>query len=211
MNLSEHAADRRVAVIGSAVVVIAAVVITVIVTRSPARSGTAQQSPAASSSSLSTVPTSTPVPTSATPSASTSSESGSSGSGGVPPAANGTPTASIDPSGADVSGQPAVPTVNGVDVQITAAQWDPATRTITLSASVAGAITNLGTCSAEARNGNLLVASASIPGIFNGRGTSCGTIQVLIPAGPYTELLVKVIFTSPTASGSSAQTNVAVS
>ncbi|WP_153504552.1 hypothetical protein [Cumulibacter manganitolerans] len=85
------------------------------------------------------------------------------------------------------SGQSEAPAPPGVTVLITSQTWNAGTKSIEVVGSVQGIATETSTCTATATMGTTS-ASASVPGTFDGQGTSCGLISISMsgrPSGTY--------------------------
>lgn len=140
--------------------------------------------PAAGEQSSSSASTSAPA---------TSAESATSGAATTTPPATTPPSASVPPatSGAvptdNATGQSEAPAPSGVMVLITSQSWNSASQSIEVVGSVQGIATETSTCTATATMGTHS-ASSSVPGTFDGQGTSCGLITIStngLPAGTY--------------------------
>jgi len=96
-----------------------------------------------------------------------------------------TPTRSSSPAGsgpspAGADAQPAYPTLAGVRAVVTSHEIGGAGVAIEVTALILGTTREGLTCTATSTDG-VRSASGSAPAVFDGRGLSCGTMQVALP------------------------------
>ena len=106
-------------------------------------------------------------------------------------------------------GQPALPPTTGVEVVVTSSTWIADSESIQIVAAVTGVATQSGNCTATAVLGGDS-ATASVVALFDGRGTSCGTITIPMQGKLAGNWQVTVAFTYDSGSASSAPTTVKV-
>lgn len=88
------------------------------------------------------------------------------------------------------------PLAEGAAVQVTSTQWIAGTASIEVVAAVTGIATESGSCTVVAVLGDL-TATKEYPAFFDGKGTSCGVMQLPLTDRRPGAWSVTVVFDSP--------------
>lgn len=118
------------------------------------------------------------------------------------------PAPSDAPSSTDAT-VAAEPTPEGVTVLITSQSWNAANQSIEVVGTVQGIAIESSTCTASATLDGAAV-TASVEGVFDGSGTSCGLIAIPMAGHPPGSYQVVIEFASASGSGTSEPVVVTV-